>query len=119
VVLARRDRTEREWLRRVWLWAASREDSLWLDKVILFRPCRVAGVVSRLRLDPEARRIETKISDGTSTLVARWIIHFPILQLRGIPGVGLVLEGVPRMDEDGNLFMVEPEFEIVPGPDRE
>lgn len=106
-------------MRRVWLWAAAREDCLWLDKVVPSRECRVAGVVSRLRLDPEARRIETTISDGASSLVARWELRAPLSQLRAAPGAGLILEGIARMDSEGTFFMVEPEYEIVPGPDRE
>jgi hypothetical protein len=117
-VVLGRDTADKEWSRRVWLWAAAREECLWLDKDVPSRECRVAGVVSRLRLDPEARRIETTISDGAASLVARWELRWPPSELRAAPGVGLILEGIVRMDSEGTFFMVEPKFEVVPGPDR-
>jgi hypothetical protein len=73
-------------------------------------------VVTRLRIDPRAGAIEATISDGKASLGARWPIERPVEQLRAVPGVGLILEGMARIDPGGELLMVEPVFEIVPGP---
>jgi hypothetical protein len=56
------------------------------------------------------------ISDGTASLCARWALARPVEQLRAAPGVGLILEGVARLDQGGELLMIEAAFEIVPGP---
>jgi hypothetical protein len=110
-------KTERKWQAAVRSWAAGREDCLWLDKVELYRTCRVAGVVRRLRIDPRAGVIDVTITDGAASLVAQWPIRRPELVLRAAPGSGLILEGMARIDERGELLMVEPAFEIVAGPE--
>jgi hypothetical protein len=79
----------------------------------------VAGVVRRLRIDPRAGVIEATITDGSSSLRAQWAIRRPVQQLRAAPGLGLILEGMARIDERGELLMVEPAFEIVSGPEYE
>jgi hypothetical protein len=73
-------------------------------------------VVTRLRIDPPAGVIEATITDGKASLGAQWPIERPARQLRAAPGVGLILEGIARIDAHGELVMVEPGFEIVPGP---
>jgi hypothetical protein len=110
---------ERRWLEKIQRWAAGKEDCLWLDRVEVFRSCRVAGVVQRLRIDPEARAIEATITDAATQLRARWRIRTPAPQLRAAPGSGLILEGIARVDPRGGLVMVEPSYEIVPGPERD
>jgi hypothetical protein len=107
---------ERKWLEKIRLWAASKDDCLWLDKVETYLPSRVAGVVTHLRIDPRAGVIEVVITDGRATLGAQWPIDRRVEQLRAAPGVGLVLEGMALIDGRGDLVMVNPVFEIVPGP---
>jgi hypothetical protein len=85
--------------------------------VELYRTCRVAGVVCRLRIDPRTGVIEVTITDGSTSLGARWAITRPVPQLRAAPGSGLILEGMARLDERGELLMVEPDFEIIAGPE--
>jgi hypothetical protein len=109
--------TEKDWQAAVRVWVAGREDCLWLGKVELYRTCRVAGVVSRLLIDPRAGVIEVTVTDGSTSLGARWAITRPVPQLRAVPGSGLILEGMARLDERGELLMVEPAFEIVAGPE--
>jgi hypothetical protein len=79
----------------------------------------VAGVVRQLRIDPRAGVIEATITDGSTLLGAQWAIRRPMPQLRAAPGSGLILEGMARIDERGELLMVEPAFEIVAGPEYE
>ena len=57
------------------------------------------------------------ITDGSTELGAQWAITRQVPQLRAAPGSGLILEGMARLDERGELLMVEPTFEIVAGPD--
>jgi hypothetical protein len=84
----------------------------------MYRPCRVAGVVTQLRISPRAGVVEVTITDGKASLCAWWPLTRPFEQLRAAPGVGLILEGVARIGPDEGLLMVEPVFEIVPGPCR-
>jgi hypothetical protein len=109
--------SEKDWQAAVRSWAAAREDCLWLSKVELYRTCRVAGVVRRLRIDPRTGVIEVTITDGSTSLGARWAITRQVPQLGAAPGSGLILEGMARLDERGEMLMVEPAFEIVAGPD--
>lgn len=76
-------------------------------------------MVRRLRIDPRAGVIEVTISDGAAFLIAQWPIRRPEPVLQAAPGSGLILEGMARIDERGELLMVEPVFEIVPGPEYE
>jgi hypothetical protein len=76
-------------------------------------------VVTRLRLDPSAGVVDVTITDGNASLGAQWPIERPAEQLRAVPGVGLILEGVARIDPSGELLMLEPGFEIVTGPEQE
>ena len=110
---------EEAWLEKIRMWSAAREDCLWIDKLESGRNGRVAGVVSRLRLDPASRIIEVTISDGSGTLKAQWEIRLPPAQLRAAPGRGLILEGMAEIGPKGQLFMLEPEFQVVPGPEDE
>ena len=77
----------------------------------------MAGVARRLRIDPRTGVIEVTITDGSTSLGARWAITQLVPQLRAAPGSGLILEGMARLDERGELLMVEPAIEIVAGPE--
>jgi hypothetical protein len=104
------------WLHEIRLWAAAREDCLWVAFVENYRNCRVAGVVTRLTLDPRAGVIEATINDGFDALVAQWPLRARMPQLRAAPGSGLILEGVAEVDDRGRIVMREPKFEITSGP---
>jgi len=96
-----------------------RGDCLWINRVETYTPSRVGGVVTRLRIDPSDGVIELAISDGISSLAAQWPIRPPVDVLKAIPGVGLILEGIARIGPRGELLMVEPTFEILPGPEQQ
>jgi hypothetical protein len=106
-------------LEKIRMWSAAREDCLWIDKLEAGRSGRVAGVVSRLRLDPVSRVIEATISDGSGTVKAQWVIRYPPVQMRAAPGWGLILEGMAEIGPEGELYMLEPEFQVTPGPGHE
>ncbi|MGH7215219.1 MAG: hypothetical protein ACREIT_10700 [Tepidisphaeraceae bacterium] len=107
---------EEMWTADVWSWAAAFEDCLWLKNVDTYRDCRVAGVVRQLRVDPGRHSVEARISDGTASLTARWDIQDPCRQLGAAPGTGLILQGPAGIGPDGEFLMLEPDFDIVPGP---
>lgn len=98
-------------------WAASHEDCLWIDRVMPYRECRVAGVVRTLRLDPRANTFEMQITDGRTTARARWPLNAARPPLAAVPGAGLILEGTARLDLGSDVFLFdEPAFEVMPGP---
>ena len=100
--LTKRERdSARAYRDEVWLWAASKEDCLWLKNVHPYIRCRVAGIVDRLRIDPQKSEIIVTITDGTGSLSARWAIVDVGPQLHATPGRGLILEGIPRAGSDG------------------
>lgn len=78
---------------------------------------RLAGVIQNIRIDPRVGRdsIEATITDGAATLIAKWLGRST---LSGITlGVGLILEGVVGT-QDGDLVVLNPEYELVPGPEH-
>ncbi len=107
------------WRGKIRSWAATYADCVWLDRIELYRQCRVAGIVQRLRLDPEAGELRSTITDGTSSVSASWALIRHMPQLTAAPGMGLVLEGMPRIDISGDVVFVDPIFEIVEGLEGE
>jgi hypothetical protein len=80
--------------------------------------CRVAGVIKTLRIDPRqgTGSIEATVTDGSGQMVARWLGR---QTMSGIKlGTGLILEGVAGDDGDGNKAILNPEYELVPGPEH-
>jgi hypothetical protein len=81
-----------------------------------YEVCRVAGRVRRVWIDPVNRTIEATVDDGTGSVNALWAMHAePHLEI--LPGGGLILEGVLRIDRAGRLSMIEPVFEVVRDPE--
>lgn len=111
------DSSEIVWRDKIRSWAASYTDCLWLDRVELYRECRVAGIVQRMRLDPGERELRSTITDGSSFVTASWPLTRRMAQLKAAPGSGLILQGMARIDATGEIVFVEPGFEIVQGPE--
>jgi hypothetical protein len=79
---------------------------------------RVVGVVQNIRIDPRegTGTIEVTINDGTGPMVARWLGRS---SLKGIRlGTGLIIEGIAGFGEGDELVILNPHYEIVPGPER-
>ena len=83
------------------------------------RRCRVAGVIQNIRIDPRpgSGSIEATIIDGTGhQMVARWLGRHTISGIR--LGMGLIIEGIPGEQSGGELMVLNPEYELVPGPEH-
>jgi hypothetical protein len=108
---------EDRYLSKIRSWAAEHDDCLWLNKVEPFHSCRVAGVVRRMRLDPETSTVSVTVSDGISTLGARWPLERSSLPMKAVPGTGVILEGTPEVASSGEILLVDPRCEIVGRPE--
>lgn len=82
------------------------------------RRCRAAGVIQNIRIDPRpgSGSIEATIIDGTGQMVARWLGRHTISGIR--LGMGLIIEGIPGEQTGGELMVLNPEYELVPGPEH-
>jgi RecG-like helicase len=80
--------------------------------------CRVAGVIQNIRIDPRqgSGSIEATISDGTGQMVAKWLGRSTLSGIK--PGAGLVMEGTVGVDAEGDLVVLNPDYELVEGPEH-
>ena len=97
--------------------AESRDVSIRLIELEPYEPCRVVGVVERLRIDPGNGYIEAVIVDGTAEVVARWFIRSPARELAVVPGRVVVLEGIAVRGDYGRLVFEEPASETIEWPE--
>lgn len=98
-------------------WITTLPDITPISEALARQRERVAGVIQNIRIDPRTDRdsIEATITDGSGTLVAKWLGR-PTLS--GIKlGAGLILEGVVG-EQDGHLVLLNPEYELIPGPEQ-
>ena len=79
---------------------------------------KVAGVIQNIRIDPREGGgcIQATIIDGTGEVIAKWLGR-PTMS--GITlGTGLIMEGIIGRDEDGELVILNPEYELVSSPEH-
>jgi hypothetical protein len=100
------------------VWAQTLEGTQRIAKVEQRTRCRVGGVITNIRIDPRqgGGTIEATITDGTGRIVARWLGRSSMKGIR--LGVGLLLEGTSSIPEDGEMALLNPEYELVPGPEQ-
>jgi hypothetical protein len=99
-------------------WISSLEGVSDIKDVVPRKLCRVAGVIKNIRIDPrEGRRfVEATLIDGTGRIVAKWLGR-PAMS--GITlGMGLIIEGIPGESDSGALVVLNPEYQLVPGPEH-
>ncbi len=96
------------------LWALSEGASCWIIDLEAYEPCRLAGVIERLTLDPVEGHMDASVSDGTGRVIARWVIRRGAPQMVCVPGRLVVIEGVAIAGDD-HLMLLEPRFELVAG----
>jgi hypothetical protein len=79
---------------------------------------KVAGVIRNIRIDPRegSGSIEVTIFDGTGELVAKWLGRKTLSGIR--LGEGLVIEGIAGTSSDQRLVVLNPEYELVSGPEH-
>jgi hypothetical protein len=99
-------------------WARSIPDTTPIGEIQARDRCRPAGVIRNIRIDPQegSGSIEARIFDGTGEMVAKWLGRSSMAGIK--LGEGLVLEGIVGKGSDGSLVMLNPEYELVPGPER-
>jgi hypothetical protein len=79
--------------------------------------CRVAGVVRNIRINPqEGRSVEATITDGSGELVIRWLGRSSLQGVR--LGIGIVVEGTLGSSPEGRALILNPEYELIPGPEH-
>lgn len=99
-------------------WACSLRDITPIEQVEPRRRCRCAGVVQNIRIDPRQGRgsIEATIIDGTSELVVKWLGR---QALSGVTlGMGLIVEGAVGVGDGGEPVILNPDYQLVPGPEH-
>ena len=98
-------------------WATSIEGTTSIADVAARERTRVAGVIKNIRIDPREGRgsIEATIIDGSGSIIAKWLGRHSLSGIR--LGVGIVMEGIPGQQED-DLVILNPEYELVPGPEH-
>ena len=99
-------------------WVSTVPDVVPIADLVPRSRSRVAGVVQNIRIDPRAGSgsIEATIIDGSGSMVVKWLGRN---SLSGIQlGVGLVVEGAIGSSPTGELSVLNPEYELVVGPEH-
>ena len=98
-------------------WAGSIRDSTPIGEVKPRERCKVAGVIQNIRIDPRGGgSIEAKIADGSGQMIARWLGRASLSGIR--LGEGLILEGAVGSTDEGEPLVLNPEYQLVPGPEH-
>jgi hypothetical protein len=82
------------------------------------RASRAAGVIQNIRIDPRvgSGSIEATIIDGSGQMVAKWLGRS---SLSGITlGMGLIVEGIIGTGDEGEPTVLNPDYQLVPGPEH-
>jgi RecG wedge domain len=97
-------------------WACRVPDATPIQQIEVRRRQKAVGVIQNIRIDPRqgSGTVEVTIVDGTGQLVAKWLGRKKLTGLR--LGTGLIVEGMAGRGGDGELMILNPEYEIVPGP---
>ena len=79
---------------------------------------KAAGVIQNIRIDPRegSGSIEASIIDGTGSMITKWLGRSAMEGVR--LGMGLIVEGVAGVGTDGDLQFLNPEYELVSGPEH-
>lgn len=84
-----------------------------ISEISLRQPARLGGEVQGLRVVPRAgsSSLEVTVADGSGRAVAVFLGRRSIAGV--VPGIGVVLEGVPRR-EGGRTVLVNPAYTLLP-----
>lgn len=99
-------------------WASTVPGVCPIGQVECRKRCKVAGVVQNIRIDPREGRdsIEATIIDGTGELIVKWLGRHHLSGVR--LGVGLVVEATIGQLPTGEMMVLNPEYDLVPGPEH-
>jgi hypothetical protein len=99
-------------------WAGQIANTTRIQDVRARERSRVAGIIQNIRIDPRegTGSVEATITDGTGHMVAKWLGRATLSGIK--PGAGLVMEGAVGTGADGELVVLNPDYELVPGPEQ-
>jgi OB-fold nucleic acid binding protein len=99
-------------------WAESIPRVISIEQVQVRQRQRVAGIIQNIRIDPRdgSGSIEATITDGTGHLVAKWLGRASLSGIK--PGAGLVIEGTVGSGARGEKVILNPDYELVSGPEH-
>lgn len=100
-------------------WVATIAGAVPIAQVTARQRARVAGVIQNIRVDPRegSGAIEATFIDGTGSMVAKWLGRQSLSGIR--LGMGLIVDGVMGQGPEGELLVLNPEYELVPSPEHE
>lgn len=75
-------------------------------------------MIQNIRIDPRegSGYVEATAIDGTGALVLRWLGRRSMSGIR--LGMGLIVEGIVGKTAEGELMMLNPEYQLVPSPEH-
>jgi hypothetical protein len=99
-------------------WVARIPNTIRIAEVRPRERSRVAGIIQNIRIDPRegSGSVEATITDGTGHMVAKWLGRATLSGIK--PGAGLVMEGTVGTRSDGEMVVLNPDYELVPGPEQ-
>jgi hypothetical protein len=99
-------------------WVSSLPDVTPIEDARPRTRCRVAGIIQNIRIDPRpgSGYVEATIHDGTANMVARWLGRSSLSGVR--LGAGLIVEGIPGVGEHEEPVILNPEYQLTPGPEH-
>ena len=99
-------------------WAENIPGTTRLADVFPRQRARVAGVVTKLRIDPRPghHTLQATITDGTGRLSLKWLGRETIGDL--VPGTGVVAEGIVADFGESEQVIIDPAFDFVSGPEH-
>jgi hypothetical protein len=99
-------------------WVATVEGATPIKDLVARRRAKIAGVIQNIRIDPREGHgaIEATILDGTGHMVVKWLGRPSKSGIR--LGMGLIVEGTVGNGADGELVVLNPEYQLVVGPEH-
>jgi hypothetical protein len=99
-------------------WAGSVPDAVPIAELEPRKHQTAAGVIQNIRIDPRegSGYVEATIIDGTGELVLRWLGRRAMSGIR--LGMGLIVEGILGKTPENEPLLLNPEYELVPGPEH-
>ena len=99
-------------------WTRSIEGTSPISEVEPRSRFKTAGVIQNLRIDPGrgGGSVDATIIDGTGQMVVRWLGRSRLSGIR--LGMGLIVEGIAAAGEGDECVILNPEYQLVSGPEH-